>query len=158
MSGSRDAKAAHRVQMSLMGRELAQKLVAAVESRDADALAELCAEDAVLHHPLSPEPAKGRAAIAASEQSLFEAFSEVEVELLRVVAEGDDVAVEVVVRATNTGPLEVGPDERLPPTGRRIELPSVWLLRLGSGGKIVEERDYLDTASFFRQLGLADDA
>lgn len=40
-------------------------------------------------------------------------------------------------------------------SGRRIELPSVWFLRLGSDGRIVEERDYLDTASFFRQLGLA---
>ena len=69
----------------------------------------------------------------------------------------DDVAIEIVLRATNTGPLEVGSDDPLPPTGRRIELPSVWFLRLRGDGRIVEERDYLDTASFFRQLGLAGD-
>ena len=144
--------------MKQVGREVVEKLVRAIERRDADALAELFAEDAVLHHPLSPERLAGRAAIAASEQALFEAFSEIDVEVVRVVAEADDVAIEVVVRATNTGPLDVGADEPLPATGRRIELPSVWLLRVGADGKIVEERDYLDTASLFRQLGLASDA
>lgn len=140
-----------------MGREIADKLVAAIERRDAEALADLCADDAVVHHPLSPDPIRGKAAIAASEQALFDAFSDIDVDVLRVVTEADDVAIEVVLRATNTGPLEVGADDRLPPTGRRIELPSVWFLRLGGDGRIVEERDYLDTASFFRQLGLAGD-
>ena len=32
-------------------------------------------------------------------------------------------------------------------------MPSVWLFALGADGKIVEERDYLDTASFLRQVG-----
>jgi steroid delta-isomerase-like uncharacterized protein len=138
-----------------MQREVVEKLVGAIESRDADALVELFADDAVLHHPLSPEPIQGKAAIGASEQALFDAFSEIDIELLRVVAQADDVVVELIIRATNTGPLEMGADERLAPTGQRIELPSVWILRLGTDGRIVEERDYLDTASFFRQLGLA---
>ena len=141
-----------------MGREVAQKLVGAIEKADAEALAALFADDAVLRHPLSPEPIRGKAAIAASEQALFDAFSDIEVEVLRVVAEAADVVVEVVMRATNTGPLDVGAGESLPPTRRRIELPSVWLLKLGGDGRIAEERDYLDTASFFRQLGLADGA
>jgi hypothetical protein len=65
--------------------------------------------------------------------------------------------MEVVLRATNTGPLDLGADEPLSPTGRRIQLPSVWFLRLESHGKIAEEGDYLDTACFLRQLGLASD-
>jgi steroid delta-isomerase-like uncharacterized protein len=140
-----------------MGREVAEKLVGAIESRDADALTELFADDAVLHHPLTPEPIHGKAAIVQSEQALFDAFSEIDLDVLRVVAEADDVVIELMIRATNTGPLEVGPEERLPPTGRRIELASVWFLRLATDGRIVEERDYLDTASFFRQLGLESD-
>ena len=116
---------------------------------------ELFAEDAVLHHPLSPEPIRGKAAIGENEQALFDSFSDIDIEVLRVVSEGDDMALELVVRATNTGPLDVGADEKLPPTGRRIELPSVWFLTLGADGKIVEERDYVDTAGLFRQLGLA---
>ena len=138
-----------------MGREIAKKLVGAIESRDAGAVAQLFADDAVLHHPLSPEPVQGSAAIGESEQALFDAFSDIDIEVLRVVAEADDVVAEVIVRATNTGSLDVGADEGLPPTGRRIELPSVWFLTLGSGGRIVEEHDYLDTVTLFRQLGLA---
>ena len=137
-----------------MGREVVEKLVGAIESRDADALTELFADDAILQHPLSAEPLVGKAAIGASEQALFDAFSDIEVEVRQVVGEADDVAVELVMRATNTGPLDIDGDERLPPTGRRIELPAVWLLRLGPDGRIAEERDYLDTASLFRQLGL----
>jgi steroid delta-isomerase-like uncharacterized protein len=141
-----------------IGRALAEKLVHAIENGDAEALMGLFDDDAVLHHPLSPEPIQGKAEIEASEQVLFDAFSDIDVEVLRVMAEADDVVIEVVLRATNSGPLDLGADERLPPTGRRIELPAAWFLTLGSGGRIVEERDYLDTAHFFRQLGLASDA
>jgi len=52
----------------------------------------LFADGAVLHHPLSPEPVEGSAAIVASEQALFDAFSEVEIGVLRVIAEADDIA------------------------------------------------------------------
>jgi steroid delta-isomerase-like uncharacterized protein len=138
--------------------EVVEKLVAAIERRDADALADVFADDAVLHHPLARESIEGKGAIVASEQALFDAFSEIEVEVVRVIGKANEVAIEVVVCATNTGALDVGGEEALPATGRRIELPSVWLLRLDSDGKIAEERDYLDTASLFRQLGLAGDS
>ena len=72
-----------------------------------------------------------------------------DVEVLRVVGEADDVAMEVVLRATNTGPLDVGADEPLPPTGRRVELTAAWFLRLSADGRIA------DTARFFGQLGPA---
>jgi steroid delta-isomerase-like uncharacterized protein len=143
--------------MNGIGREIAEKLVCTIESRDADALEELFAEDAVLHHPLSPEPMRGKAAIGTSEQALFDAFSEIDVELLRVVADADDVAIELMIRARNTGALDVGAGESVPATGRRIELPAVWMLTLGTDGKIVEERDYLDSSSLFHQLGLTDE-
>jgi steroid delta-isomerase-like uncharacterized protein len=124
-----------------VGREIVEAVVRALEAEDADALVELYADDAVLHHPLSPAPLRGSAAIRASEQELFDAFSDVSVEIARVLAEDNDVAAEVVVRATHRE------------TGRRIEMPSVWVFGLGADGKIVEERDYLDTASFLRQVG-----
>jgi steroid delta-isomerase-like uncharacterized protein len=137
-----------------MAHEVAERLVRAIESRDAGALTELFADDAALRHPLSPQPIQRKHAIEASEQALFDAFSDINVEVLRVVAEGDDVVTEIVIRATNTGPLDVGAGDMLPPTNQRIELPSVWLFSLGANGRIVEERDYFDTASFAGQLGL----
>ena len=138
-----------------IGRDVALKLVQAIESADPTGLAGLFSNDAVMRHPLSPEPIEGRAAIAASEQVLFDAFSDIDVDVLRVVSLGEDVVLEVVLRATNTGPIDLGNDQSVPPTGRRIEIPAAWFLSIDPQGQIKEERDYLDTASFFRQLGLA---
>lgn len=106
-----------------MSRELAERYVAPTRNQDAGALGELFADDAVLYHPLSPEPIQGKEAIVASEQGPFDAFSEIDVEVRRVVTDEESVVLEVVMRATNTGPLEVGAEEPLPATGRRIELP-----------------------------------
>ena len=130
------------------------RLADAVQRRDADALAELYAEDAVLYHPLSPAPLEGRRAIRESEQALFDAFSQIEVSLRTVLTGDQSCAAELVIRATNTGPLYLGGEEPLAATGRRIELPSVWVLDLGPDGLIVGERDYFDTATFRSQLGL----
>lgn len=124
-----------------MKRDLVSRLAAALEAGDVDGLVDLYAEDAVLHHPLSPEPLQGRDAIRASEQELVDAFSDIEIEVARVLAEGDDLAAEVVVRATHRE------------TGRKVEAPCAWLFRLGADGKIVEEHDYLDTAAFYAALG-----
>jgi SnoaL-like protein len=52
----------------LLQRETVAELVSGLESRDAEALSELCADDAVVHHPLWPEPVRGRTAIRASER------------------------------------------------------------------------------------------
>ena len=133
---------------------VAQQLAEAVQRADADALAGLYAEDAVLHHPLSPTPVEGRLAIRESEQALFDAFPEIAVELRTVLTAERSVAAEVVLRATNSGPLDLGGEEPVPATGRRIEIPAVWVLDLGVDGLVVEERDYFDTAAFISQLGL----
>jgi predicted ester cyclase len=54
----------------------------------------------------------------------------------------------------NDGPLDLGNGERLPATGRRVEIPTAWFFELNEQGKIVSERDYFDTAVILRQLGV----
>lgn len=135
-------------------RELVQRIVDAVASGSSDAVAALYADQATLRHPLFPEPARGRAAIRSGEQELFDAFSDIEVELRSVLAGESSCAAEIVLRATNTGPIDLGGDQPLPPTNKSIEVESVWVFDLGDDGLIVEERDYLDTAALMRQLGL----
>ncbi len=133
-----------------------QRLIDAISSRDAPAFAACYAEEAVLVEPLFPEPHRGRDQIAAGEQFLFDAFSDVRPEVITVVSDGSSRAVELVMHATNTGPINLGEGNSIPPTGRRIELPMAWLLDLDEQGLIVSERDYFDTATLLRQLGLAD--
>jgi ketosteroid isomerase-like protein len=129
-------------------------MIDAIQRGDAEAYADLYAVDAVMHHPLAGAPVRGRAAIGAGEQVLFDAFSDVRVELLTLVGTSRSAAVEVVLRATHTGPLEVQPGEAMPPTQRQIELPAAWFLDFDEGGLITVERDYFDTATLMSQLGL----
>ncbi|MFA9443791.1 ester cyclase [Egicoccus sp. AB-alg6-2] len=130
------------------------KFIESIEAGDSEAFAALFAEDAVGHHPLYPEPVRGREAIRQSEQALFDAFSDISVDVRSVLVDGDRSALEVVIEAVNTGPLDLGEGEPVPATGRTVALPASWWLDLGPDDLIVETRDYLDTATFLRQLGL----
>ncbi len=134
--------------------DLVRRFVEAIERADADAFAALFAEDAVGHHPFFPEPIRGREAIRASEQGLFDSFSDIHVEVRSVLADHGRCAMEVVLGATNTGPLDLGGDEPLPATGCSVEIPAVWWCELGDDERIAEARDYFDTAAFMAQLGL----
>jgi predicted ester cyclase len=79
------------------------------------------------------------------------AFPDGKVEVLNVVAQGDLVVAEFIGRGTHTGPLK-GPAGELPPTGRRLEMPFVEIVRF-RGEKIAEGRIYFDAATLFTQLG-----
>jgi steroid delta-isomerase-like uncharacterized protein len=128
--------------------------VAAIRSEDADRYASLYVEDAVMIEPLLDEPLHGQDAIRAGEAALFDAFGEVEPDVTSVVSDGRRIAVEVVMRAVNDGPLNLGNGEPLPATERRVEIPMAWFFELNEQGKIVREHDYFDTAVILRQLGV----
>jgi steroid delta-isomerase-like uncharacterized protein len=130
--------------------------VAAIHAEDADRYAALYAENAVMIEPLLGEPLRGRDAIRAGEAALFDAFGDVDTEITSIVSDGRRIAVEVVMRAVNDGPLDLGAGESLPATGRRIEVPMAWFFELDDEGRIGTERDYFDTAAILRQLGLGD--
>jgi steroid delta-isomerase-like uncharacterized protein len=133
---------------------LLHRLVEALESENADAVAALYEEQATMSHPLFPEPLRGRDAIRAGQQELFDSFSEIEIELRSVLTGENTCAAEVVLRATNTGPIDLGGDLPVPATGKRIEDEMVWVFELSPDGLIVEERDYLDTAALTAQLDI----
>ncbi len=133
---------------------LIRRFIAAIEQRDADAYAALFAEDAVAQHPLVPDPIRGRDQIRAGEQALYDAFSDVRVELRSLLSSRDCCAMEVVLQATNSGPLDLGDPQPVPATGRTIELPAVWWCEIDDDGLIAAARDYFDTATLLAQLGL----
>lgn len=137
-------------------KDVARKLLEAYDAGDMDAVSSMFTPDAEQHHPFAAEPIVGREAIRENEQALYHAFSDVRVTPRTLTAEGSTVAMEVTLEATNTGALVLGPDEELPATGRSISVPAVWIIEVDQDGMVTEERDYFDTALFFRQLGLQD--
>ena len=83
-----------------------------------------------------------------------EAFPDGEVKVVNVIVQGNWAVVEFVNRGTHTGPLHssIG---TFAPTGLRMEIRYCSVMRVDDG-KIVEGRDYYDSASIARQLGLMD--
>jgi steroid delta-isomerase-like uncharacterized protein len=128
-------------------------LVTAISAEDTAEFGALYADDAILHEPLYPEPVIGRQAIVEGEAGLFRAFADITIEVRSEVAAGTQVVAELILAATNDGPLNLGEDE-IAPTGKRIEIPIVWVLELNDDGLIADESDYFDTSLIMHQLGL----
>ena len=98
------------------------------------------------------EPQTGPDGYRADYHRWRAAFPDGEVKITRVIVDGDWAVVEFVNRGTQTGPLKSSLGE-FPPSGRRMEARYCSVMRV-AGGKVVEGRDYYDSASIARQLGL----
>ncbi len=134
---------------------IVDRLVEAITQKDINAYGSLYANEAVMYEPLLSEPARGKREIMESEAALFRAFSEIEIIVNNELGSGRVMMAEVVLSAMNDGPLDVGAGE-VPATGRRIEIPMVWVFDLNEEELVVEERDYFDTARIMQQLGLGE--
>ena len=97
---------------------------------------------------------EGKDGLRAWAENWLRAAPDAKTELLNVVAQGDWIVTEHVGRATHTGPLRTPDGGEIPATGRSIELRFAELFQLRDG-KIALMRAYWDSATFFRQLGLA---
>ncbi len=86
------------------------------------------------------------------------AFPDGEVKVVKVItgSDGPDgwAVVEFLNRGTQTGVLHSSLGE-FPPSGRPMEVRYCSVMRV-QDGKVVEGRDYYDSASIARQLGLVD--
>ena len=88
------------------------------------------------------------AGIAVAEMYIA-AFPDLQLDVTRMHAAGDDVVVtEFVVRATHQGEL-MG----IAPTGRKVEIPVCNVIEVRDG-KIYAEREYVDTGHLMQQLGV----
>jgi predicted ester cyclase len=101
------------------------------------------------------------AAIATHER-FFAFLPDVKIDLRAAAAEGAVVIAELTLRGTNTGPVPLGPVHRaivgidaelVPPTGRAVAVPVVLVIEV-DGGRIVTERQHMDSLTLLAQLGL----
>lgn len=70
--------------------------------------------------------------------------------MTNTVADGALVAMTLVLSGTHDGDFD-----GIPPTGARLALPIAIFTTLVDG-KIIEDREYYDTATMLGQLGIAD--
>jgi steroid delta-isomerase-like uncharacterized protein len=109
---------------------------------------ELLAPDYVDHDPAMPEDIHGPEGFKEYVGAYRSAFSDLHLEIEEQIAEGD----RVVTRWTGTGTHD-GELAGIPPTGNRVTLPGMEIVRI-SGGKLVEGWEGYDSMNLMRQLGV----
>lgn len=111
-----------------------------------------CMTDDVVYVDLGVgERMEGRSAVSDFAASMEPHFSsDYRFDLGRVLVTGDSYAAEWTMSGTHDGADE---QRGLPATGHRFEIPGVSVGRLRDG-KIAENTDYYNLASFLMQVGL----
>ena len=136
--------------------DLIQKVhdrVAAANAHDAAGMAAFYAADTVLTEAVHPAPVHGRAGVRKAAEMMFTMLPDLEMRIINILADGDLVAAEVHLTATNTGPFVLPSGQELPPSGNTVRIPVGLFIRFGPDGLIVEEHRYLDLTAMMRQLG-----
>ena len=132
-------------------RSLLERYVDLYNKGDLDGVMELYAEDSV---QLMPDGTfEGRSAIHDRLAQDLAAFSDINHRFVSYVEQGDDFADEWVFVGTHTGPLALPGGTELPPTGKRVEVKGMELVRMRDG-KIVVDNLYYDNLAIAAQFGL----
>jgi ketosteroid isomerase-like protein len=135
--------------------DLLAKLADAYNRHDLDGIRALYAPDATINDTNVDEA-------LATHERFFTFLPDAKVDLRAAAAEDAVLIAEMTLHGTNTGPLPLRPVDRaildttaevLPPTGRTVAIPVVIVIEV-DGGRIVTERQHLDSLTLLGQLGL----
>lgn len=122
--------------------------------RDPDRGAQVISDDCQFEDVARGEILIGPEAYKRDYYRWREAFPDGECKVTNVIVQGNWAVVEFVNCGTQTGPLHSSLGE-FPPSGRRMEARYCSVMRV-ENGKVVEGRDYYDSATIARQLGLVE--
>lgn len=118
---------------------------------DLDGIMELYAEDAVQGMPEGRF--EGRSKIRDRLARELAAFSDLDWGVVSYVEHGDSFADEWFFIGTHTGPFQLPDGTDLPPTGKRVRIDGMELVKMRNG-KIVVDNLYYDNLAVAAQLGL----
>jgi steroid delta-isomerase-like uncharacterized protein len=124
---------------------IARMHAALLDSRDPNAANEFFAPEFESHN-MPPGFPPGVEGVKRFFTTLRDAFPDVEVTIDELVSDGDRAAVATTISGTHTGELA-----GLPPTGRRIAVTGIDMVRV-EDGRIVEHRGLTDSVGLMRQL------
>lgn len=133
-------------------RKLLDRYVERYNTGDLDAVMDLYADDAVQGMP--DGIFEGRSAIHERLARELKAIPDVTHTVVSFIDQGDAFADEWTFVGTQTGPLTLPDGTVLPPTGKRVEVRGMEVVRVGPDGKIVLNTLYYDNLAVAAQLGL----
>ena len=127
-------------------KELVRRFYAAIESKDFDALHDMCHPDFVFYNQVDA-PQAGVEGLTAAEKKNFDAFESFRFPIEAIVAEGDRVAAYMMFEGHN----QIGPCVGAEPKGNNCRFSLCMMLKI-KDGKIIEKRAHFDTGDIYRQL------
>jgi ketosteroid isomerase-like protein len=133
-------------------RDVLDRLTAAVVAKDAKAVAECYAEDAVAVTPDEGE-LRGRDRIAEYMRQFGASFSDLQYKYLQKHDAGNVAIDEGHLIGTHTGPLPTPSGEAIPATGKQINVRSCDVATV-EAGVVTQHHIYFDQMEFLGQLGL----
>jgi ketosteroid isomerase-like protein len=142
-------------------RDVVSRVLEAVNAHDLAALRDLYESDARTRRPGWPEEG-GPESLLASYEMDFACVPDMALEPTSTVADGPRVVTEMRITGTNTGPTILGDFgkallgtdvEEVPASGRRIDLPAVFVHEVRDG-LVVAERQYWGLLEFLVQTGV----
>lgn len=122
---------------------------AAWNAHDADRVAAIFSESAVLREAGSGMEHRGRDAIRERARVLLAAFPDFRLERVVLVTDGARHADRWIMTGTHDGELF-----GVAPTGRSVRIEGATFTTLGDDGLVVEDVHYTDNAALAAQLGL----
>lgn len=129
--------------------EVNDRTYEAWNAHDADAVASVFAEDAVLIEAGNPQAVRGRRAIRDRAAALLAAFPDFRLERVVLLVDGERHADRWVMTGTHRGELF-----GIAATGRSVRVEGATFTRMGAHGLVVEDVHYVDYAGLMRQLGV----
>jgi hypothetical protein len=132
-------------------RGLLENYVEWYKAGDLDAIMGLYAEDAVQGMPEGTF--EGRSTIRERLAQELDAFSDIDWGYVSYVEQGEAFADEWYFVGTHTGPFRLPDGTELAPTGKRVELHGMELVKLRDGDIVVDNL-YYDNLTIAVQLGL----
>ena len=133
-------------------KKLLDRYVERYNAGDLDGVMDLYAEAAVQGMP--DGIFEGRSAIRERLANELEAIPDVTHTVVSFIEQGDAFADEWTFVGTHTGPLTLPDGTVLPPTGKRVEIKGMEVVRVGPDGKIVLNTLYFDNLAVAAQLGV----
>jgi predicted ester cyclase len=109
---------------------------------------QIVAPDVVTHNPIILDAPEGSDSIRGGIEMIHRSFSEVEVEILDMLAEGDRVATFLRMGGVNTGDYRRGGA-----TGKRLSFRAFFIWRVRDG-RLVESWGVADRFDALQQLGM----
>ena len=139
----------------MAGREFAEivELVKALNEGDLERVRHLLTEDAVLQIPSMGTRLVGRASFTRRRHRRPAAWTDVEVEVVNVIACDENVTLEAIVTGTHSGDWITGSHSfgTLAATGRRAARPACYICTLRDG-KIAGLTAYYDRIALISEL------